>query len=286
MKNHKGLSIIFLLLVIVFSNSSCDLISQETEVSIEPTAVLIPATEIKPTIDEQIYSFNGTERTYLLRIPLDLDPTQPAPVVFIFHGFMQGPRDMIKAGFNPVADQENIILVYPDVVSHSSTDFIKQILLDLGDFVNIDPSRIYAMGFSLGGKLSYLVACELSDTFAAFAAVGGMAVCETSHNSERAVSIIHIHGLGDDKVPYETGNPGQGIPPVEETITYWVQFNKCAISPQVEKTGKITHTMYSQCRDGAVIELYTVIGLGHWVPTQEMSSARIIWEFFEAHPKP
>jgi poly(3-hydroxybutyrate) depolymerase len=44
--------------------------------------------------------------------------------------------------------------------------------------------------------------------------------------------------------------------------------------------------MYSQCRDGAVIELYTIDGLGHKVPTKEMSSARIIWEFFEAHPKP
>ena len=191
---------------------------------------------------------------------------------------------MIKAGFNAVADQENIILVYPAVVSHSSTDYIKQILLDLGDFVNIDPSRIYAMGFSLGGKLAYHIACDLSDTFAAFAAVSGMAICKTTHNSERAVSIIHIHGLGDALVPYETGK--YGMPPVEETISYWVQFNKCAISPLVEKTGKISHTMYSQCRDGAVIELYTIDGLGHKVPTKEMPSAQIIWEFFEAHPMP
>jgi len=284
MKNHKGLSLIFLLLVIVFSSSSCDLFGQETEVSIEPTVVLTPTTEIKPTIDEHKFSYNGSERIYLLRIPLGQDPTLPLPVVFIFHGMGEKARDMYKAGFNSVADQENIILVYPELVSHSSTDFIKKILLDLSDFVNIDPSRIYAMGFSLGGKLAYHVACEMSDTFAAFAAVSGMAICETSHNSERAVSIIHIHGLGDDLVPYETGR--YGMPPVEETITHWVQFNKCAISPLVEKTGKISHTMYSQCRDGAVIELYTIDGLGHKVPTQEMSSARIIWGFFEAHPMP
>lgn len=284
MKNHKGLPTIFLLLVIVFSSSSCDLFGQETEVSIEPTAVLTPTTEIKPTIDEHKFSYNGSERIYLLRIPLGLDPTQPAPLVFIFHGMGEKARDMYKAGFNSVADQENIILVYPELVSHTSTDFIKKILLDLSDFVNIDPSRIYAMGFSLGGKLAYHVACEMSDTFAAFAAVSGMAICETSHNSEIAVSIIHIHGLGDDLVPYETGK--YGMPPVEETIAYWVQFNKCAISPQVEKTGKIAHTMYSQCRDGAVIELYTIDGLGHKVPAQELPAARIIWEFFEAHPKP
>ena len=284
MEKHKGLSIISLILLVVISSSSCDLLGQEIEVSIEPTTVLIPATEIKPTIDEHIYSYNGSERIYLLRIPLDLDDSKPAPVVFIFHGMEEGPRDMIKAGFNAVADQKNIVLVYPAVVSHSSTDYIEQILQDLDDFVNIDPSRIYAMGFSLGGKLAYHIACDLSDTFAAFAAVSGMAICGTSHNSERAVSIIHIHGLGDTLVPYETGR--YGMPPVDETISYWVQFNQCAISPLVDKTGKISHTVYSQCRDGAVIELYTIDGLGHKVPTKEISSAQVIWDFFDAHPKP
>jgi poly(3-hydroxybutyrate) depolymerase len=44
--------------------------------------------------------------------------------------------------------------------------------------------------------------------------------------------------------------------------------------------------MYSQCRDGAVIELYTIDGLGRKVPTKEMPAAQIIWEFFEAHPMP
>lgn len=284
MKNHKGFAIIFLLLGIIFSSFSCNFLGQETGKVIEPTIVLTPTTEIKPTIDEQTIIYNSEERTYLLRVPLGLDPTQPAPLLFIFHGMGDTPQSMFRAGFSSVADQENIILVYPDLISHTSTDFIKQILLDMSDFVNIDPNRTYAMGFSLGGKLAYHAACEMSDTFAAFAAVSGMAVCETSHASEKAVSIIHIHGLGDELVPYETGK--FGMPPVEETIAYWVKFNECAISPLVEKTGKIMHTMYSQCRDGAAIELYTIERLGHKVPTQEMPAAEIIWDFFEAHPKP
>jgi len=284
MKNHNGLSTISLLLVIVFSSSSCDLLSRESEVSVEPTAVPSPTAEKKPAVDERKISYNGSERTYLLRIPLDLDEGQPAPVVFIFHGMGEGPRDMFKAGFNPVADREKIILVYPDLFSHTQTEFIKQIFLDLNDLVNIDPNRVYVMGFSLGGKLSYHVACEVPDIFAAFAAVSGMAICETGHSSEDAVSILHIHGFGDELVPYETGR--YGMPPVDETIAHWVQFNECATSPLVETADKITHTVYSQCRDGAAIELYTIEGLGHKVPTKEMSSAQIIWEFFEAHPNP
>jgi polyhydroxybutyrate depolymerase len=248
------------------------------------SAAIITPTEFQKTrTEERTMIYDGGERTYFLRVPLGLDPIQPAPVILIFHGMGDTPQTMYKAGFGPVSDLENVVLVYPDLVSHTSTDFLEQLLIDLKGIVKIDPARIYAMGFSLGGKLTYHAACEMSDTIAAFAAVGGMAVCEGSHTSERAVSILHIHGLGDELVPYDTGS--FGMPPVEETIAYWAEFNHCEDPPLVEVSDTITHMSYSQCRDGADIELYTIEALGHKVPTKELPAAKIIWDFFESHPK-
>ena len=110
-----------------------------------------------------------------------------------------------------------------------------------------------------------------------------MAVCENGHASDRAVPIMHIHGLGDDLVDYYSG--GYGMPPGDEAMAYWLGFNECSSSPQTEINGKITHKIYAPCRDGAAMELFTIVGLGHKVPTKEMSSAKIIWEFFKNHPK-
>lgn len=284
MNNKKGYLYIAIIALLLFTAISCKQQDQLPEDNISSAVIPTDTTRPAATLTEQTIIFDDAERTYLLRIPSGVDPTQPSPVVFVFHGMGEKARDMFKAGFNSVADEENIILVYPEIISHSTTEFIKSILQDVRSNVNVDPSRTYATGFSLGGKLTYHNACELSDSFAAFAALSGMAVCESGHNSERAVPIIHIHGLGDELVPYDTGR--YGMPPVDETIASWVMFNECSTSPLVDEDGKITHTVYSECREGVVIELYTIDGLGHRVPIKEFQAARVIWDFFVAHPMP
>jgi polyhydroxybutyrate depolymerase len=283
MSYRYKLCLILLLLTGLLIGSSCNQQDQAPEFELEPTPALAPTRMPAVTPEEHVFDYNGVERMYLLRIPLGLDPTQPAPVILIFHGMGDDPQSMYRAGFNSVADRENIILVYPYLVSHSSTDFIRQLILEISKNVNLDPSRIYVMGFSYGGMLSYFTACDLSDIIAAFAAVSGIEICESPHVSDEGVSLLHIHGLGDSLVSYESG--GFGMPPVEEGISYWTQFNGCEDSPLVESTDTITHTTYSQCRDGASIELYVIEGLGHRVPTREISAAEVIWEFFQEHPK-
>jgi len=285
MNNQKGHFKILLVFVILLSCSSCYYFGQRTAVTIEPTATLTPAATSQPTNIRYKFSVDDLDRTYWLHVPSDLDLNQSVPVVFVFHGLGARPQDMFKTGFNAIADQEGFIVVYPALGRGEQPVFIRQILSDLGAIVNIDSKRIYLTGYSLGGELAYRSACEMSDTIAAIAAVSGMGYCISSQ-PEQAVSVLHIHGLADDLVAYD-GVGGKFFHiPVEEVISFWVQFNGCIISGKEEKNEKITHSTYNPCQDGTAVELYTIEAMGHKWPDKEMPTAQIIWDFFISHPKP
>jgi polyhydroxybutyrate depolymerase len=120
---------------------------------------------------------------------------QPVPLVFVFHGLGEAANLIQQAsGMNAVSDANGFIVVYPNGSGSSGalswnagkccgyalknnvdeTAFIRQIIVDVGTFAQIDPKRTYASGFSNGGLLSYRLACEMSDTFAAVAPVAGV----------------------------------------------------------------------------------------------------------------
>ena len=268
------------------------------------------AATFQPIDSERSLIVNGMERTYLLHIPSRLTVGQSVPLVFVFHGLSENASLIQQAsGFNEIADKGGFIVIYPngsgpsgslswnagaccgsaqaDNVDESA--FIRQIISDLGTITKIDPKRIYASGFSNGALLSYRLACEMSDTFAAVAPVSG-ALISTPCKPGQAVSVIQFHGLSDNVVPYGGGGtiPGssQAFPPTEQSIATWVQLDGCINSPQAEQTVILTETTYTSCKNGSAVELYAVKGIGHSWPSQYVVPAsQIIWDFFKAHPK-
>ena len=49
--------------------------------------------------------------------------------------------------------------------------FVRDLIAKLSRDYAVDPRRIYAIGMSKGGMLAYHLACQMSDVFAAVAAV-------------------------------------------------------------------------------------------------------------------
>lgn len=121
-------------------------------------------------------------------------------------GWNQG---MMK--FEPIADREKFIVVYPeanndlnwDLGGTSDIDFVLQIIEDMSDQHGIDRKRVYASGFSMGGMFSHTLACRIPNVIAAIAPgngypLGGLHGCDESRN----VPIFHMHGTADDFVKY------------------------------------------------------------------------------------
>ena len=271
------------------------------------TKTLIP---LQPGDSQRTLTVNGLERTYLLHVPYGLATGKFIPLVFVFHGLSENASLIQQAsGFNDIADKNGFIVVYPNgsgpsgslswnagkccgsaqVNAVDEAAFIRQIIVDLNTTTKIDRIRTYATGFSNGALLAYRLACEMSDTFAAVAPVAGALITDPCQPAQ-PVSVIHFQGLSDIVVPYGGGGtiPGtnQAFPPTEQSIATWVRLDECTVSPKVEQTVILTHTVHASCKNGTAVELYAVKGIGHSWPSQYVVPAsQIIWDFFAAHPK-
>jgi polyhydroxybutyrate depolymerase len=269
-----------------------------------------PATPVAiPPRDEQRTLVVGDlERTYLLHIPDGLNDQQSVPLVFVFHAYLENGQSMrFTSGLDKISDANGFITVYPEGTGAEGTrawnasgccglavtnnidelTFVRAMIADVETLVGIDPKRIYAAGLSNGAMLSYRLACEMSDTFAAVAPVSGVLTYTPCQPSQH-VSVLHVHGELDTLISYEGGGSiDANFPPVKEGLATWAQLNACSGEEQVEQDGVLTHTTYGGCPPGESVELYLIDGYGHgWLNSPNVPISQIIWNFFAAHPKP
>ena len=268
----------------------------------------------------------GLERTYILHVPSSYDESQPTPLLLSFHGGGGNAENQRRvSGFNELSDENGFIVAYPNgtgrledtiltwnggnccgyAVANNVDDvgFIRALVAELQSQYNIDPKRIYASGFSNGGIMSYRLACDAADIFAAIAPVSGTQNYDPCEPSE-PVSVIHIHGTDDTHLPYNGGKGDDSLTQVDyksvdESIDFWLNFNLCYLTPQTETFDDVQHETYSGSANNVGVELYAIIGGKHaWPgsdgpagpngdePTQTISASDLIWGFFDAHPKP
>lgn len=273
--------------------------------------------------------FDGLTRMYKVHVPPSYDPKEAVPLLFAFHG---GGGDMgvqsTEKYYHEIStsDKEGNIVVFPNGYSNfqsgklatwnagnccgdardkniDDVGFVKQIVSNLTNQLNIDRTRIFATGMSNGGMLSHRLACELSDTFKAIAAVAGTDGT-SSCNPQNPVSVMHIHAKDDDHVLFN-GGAGKGAFPdeskvadfvsVPETISRWVKRDGCNPTPKrvLDKPGAYCD-LYSQCKNNVEVELCVTETGGHsWpggtkprqgkspvAPSTAISANDVMWDFF------
>ncbi len=242
----------------------------------------------------------GITRCYRLHVPANLDPEQPAALVFSLHGLVSNDRGQeYLSRWNAVADRAGFIVVYPQGTSrplrwNSSEDFetstiddvrfLQDLLAELSDALVVDPDRVYVSGMSNGGAMTHRLACELADVFAAGGIVAGPPTsppggCEPS----RPVPIIAFYGTDDPLVAYDGAAAPTGeapwwarwmrvhrtsaFPPVESWIADWAARDGCDPVPErLPVQGSVSGIRYGGCAGGAEVILYTVAGGGHTWP--------------------
>jgi polyhydroxybutyrate depolymerase len=249
---------------------------------------------------------DGQERTYNIHVPSSYDPSVPTPLVIALHAWGENAFIFEKrTGFSDKADEEGFIVIYPDGIKRSwnagfccggalkndvdDVGFIRALLEKTMNDYEINSSRIYVMGHSNGGMMSYTIGSELSDIVAAIGPVSGTIGTDSRKISDpdHPVSVIALNGMNDPLVDYD-GNIMLGA---EESVSFWVDHNNCSTTPQSDESenGKITIDTYSEGDDGTEVVLYSIVNAGHnWPfdrPIDGISQTDIMWEFFEDHPK-
>ena len=145
---------------------------------------------------------------------------------------------------------------YPDML------FLSDVIDKVTAAENIDPSRVYMTGFSLGGTMSYRAGCILASKLAGIAPVSGVIVNPNCVPS-KPVSVFAVNGSSDSSAPY---NGGSGFMSVSSAMDLWKGFDGCSKTSNAKATsGAVTTETWSTCKSGAVVQLATIANrIAHW----------------------
>jgi len=266
---------------------------------------------------------SGQKREYLLYVPRSYDRTKPTPLVISMHAAALWPAAQMETSqWNKVADEHGFIVVYPSGTTLrgegtgvlpkiwllrpeadllANVNFISELIDTLEAAYNIDPTRIYANGFSNGGAIVFALSCRLSHRIAA---VGTVSAAQDQQpwnwcGDSRPVPLINFHGTAD-LVPYDGGRAWASPRPFPSVSTWtanWARRNRCAPSPiESVMAPDVVRLEYTNCANDAAVVLYTIRGGGHTWPggkpmpewicgltSHSIDATTLMWSFFREH---
>jgi polyhydroxybutyrate depolymerase len=273
------------------------------------------------------YRVKGT-RLVSLYIPSAYDGQTPLPLVILLHGYTAtGNWQESYMQFRPLAEARRFFYCYPDGTidrwgNHfwNATDagcdfgntgvndagYLRQLIEETARCFAVDRRRVFLIGHSNGGRMSYRLACESADIIAGLASLAGMPFLEPSQcEPSEPVNILHLHGTADDIDPYGGGalttqNPlfpanMPASPGAVKAVQNWAGYNGASdpvtdVAPSLDLSTDVAGldtvvTRYTNYPPGGAVELWTINGGGHIPTLSSQFSPRVI-DWLLAHPKP
>jgi len=280
------------------------------------------------------FLYGGIHRTYILHVPRTGLKDLRLPLIIVLHGGGGTGKGMLSltfSEFDSLADRDTAVVVYPDGVNRSWRDgrankedlevddvgFIAALIDSLERTLNVDPRRVYVTGISNGAMMTYRLACDMSERFAAVAPVDGAIPEEIAEgcSPEAPLSLLAINNTEDPLVHWEggdvTGPFGMRklgkVLSVKQSVETWVARNGCSTTPVVSEEPdrdpddrtRIQKEMYGGGKEGTEVILYAVKGGGHTWPgglqyapasiigrtSKDMNACQVIWDFFKTHTR-
>lgn len=261
--------------------------------------------EFSPGLNNVKMTSGGILRDLYIQLPASFEPGETYPVVFFFHG-LGGLKGFGYAVLGDLVNSEKFIGVYPQGHLNSwnagsggvpSTEddvgFTLEILDLIRQEIYVDTNRIYSMGYSNGGALSYTLALE-TDVFAAVASLSASFFQgRTVPEDVPKLSVMQIHGENDIVVPFE-GGQSYNLPIIFESVMFtvnsWAEHMGLTDDPQIThpEDNVVKYTFREAEIPHEVILLVledTNHDIGQNVYISSLRCYSDIWDFFAAHPK-
>jgi|SRR4051812_11964039 polyhydroxybutyrate depolymerase len=275
---------------------------------------------------------NGQARWYLETVPSRTADDDPMALVVDFHGLAEGAQvHTAMSGMGELGQKEGFAVVFPngtgspirwdtdeDRAKNPDLQFVSKVLDEVEANLCIDKTRVYASGLSMGAFMTSLVACSMSDTFAAAAPVAGVQFSKTC-KPDRPVPILAFHGTKDPILLFNGGVNADALAPVlgntpntsgtttttapadlngkgyPETVKQWAERDGCKGSKDTDVSAEVIHRVYD-CPSDTAVEFYIIKGGGHAWPgsafsksiasvvgytTMDINASELIWKFFQ-----
>ena len=255
----------------------------------------------------------------LVSVPADYSGDTALPLIVLLHGYgSNGGRQTSYMGFGDLVDDYDFLLVAPDGTQESqgngsrfwnasdaccnfyesSVDdvaYVKSIIDEMKSRYNVDSNRVYLVGHSNGGFMSYRMAYEHAQDIAAIASLAGASHLTNRDAPPAAINILQIHGTADETIAYQGGDIRDNrYPSAMRTVQQWASYNGCQSSGKAREMRDLDASLPGHetgvlkfnigCRAGGTSELWT-IAAGTHVPTLSDSFAEQVIEWLYAHPK-
>jgi polyhydroxybutyrate depolymerase len=316
MKDFRG-AVVAAIVLLVVGLSGC---SHRPDVA-APEASPGPGTAAIPEgRSDQTIEVDGRIRTYHLYRPATL-ATPGVPLVVMLHGgFGSGTQAERSYGWDGEADHAHFLVAYPDGLHRAwstgggccgqpardnidDVAFLTAMITAIERRVPVDTHRVYATGISNGGIMAYTLACRTT----VFAAIGPDSATQLGDCPHPApISVIHIHGTADQRIPYTGGVGSAGTahidgPSAPALNASWRGIDRCTLPAST--TAPPVTTSIAVCPNGRAVQLITITGAGHqWPgstsrpvlqkllnldpPSTALDATSTIWQFFNQHPAP
>lgn len=264
----------------------------------------------------------GLTRTYKIYVPANYDGNISVPLLFNLHGYTSDMDEQeVYGDFRSIADTAGFILVHPNGTLDASGNrfwnaftsfgvddigFLNALVQEIKQNYTINDNKIYSVGMSNGGVMSYIMACQANNPFTAVGSVTGSMPVGSFPNCQanRPTPIIQIHGTADQVLPIG-GNPQ--FEPVAEVVDYWVSHHDIPLNspifielPDINTNDNSTAHQYIYCSDPnspCEVEYFEIQNGGHTWPgsivplpnmgatNQDINASAEIWRFFNQFSK-
>ena len=219
----------------------------------------------------------GGDRPAQLLVPSSYDGSAPVPLLLALHGCVS-PRggENVEAylRFAPLAEELGFLYAAPNGtrvgggyawVACAGSDpaanslYLASLIEEVETRFNVDHDRVYLVGYSDGGFMSYRFACDHPDLIVAFACLASSNLSNCTPSAP--VPVLDVHGTADNSVAYQNG-----VTALERWVrTFWSaeRTEHGAGPPIVGSVATSVSRWAPVCGGGELAELWTLTGAGH-----------------------
>ena len=252
----------------------------------------------------------GVSRSAVYFIPSSYTGNDKVPVVFDFHGSHSNPQGQLnRSSWDKVAEKNGFIVMalqgslpgssagtYAWNVPYVTTQpgglnevaYITQALETVKETFCTDPARIYASGYSGGGRMLSAYLCAGHDDFAAAGFVHSLRAGRPVEidgkwrpdaencSPARPISIMAFAGEKDDANPYAGGGKAYWQYGFKTAIQRWTELDGCKGNGDPKTVDDVTFSLYGTCKNGARVASYVFANGTHAWPKPAPATEAVI----------
>lgn len=268
---------------------------------------------------QQVTQIDAGRGDVPLFVPDDYQANAPAPLIVLLHGYGSNgvqQNDYMRIG--ELVNRYGFILATPDGTQETQgrnarfwnasdaccnfyandlddAAYVLGIINTVKDQYEVDERRVYLIGHSNGGFMSYRTAHEYSNVIAGIASLAGAEATVAQEAPANPVHILQIHGTADGTIAYNGGDiQGNVYPSAEETVRRWADYNGCSVDGVVTATLDLDNSLEglettvtrfnNGCQPGGSAELWTIADGAHIPQISPVFPEKVV-EWLLARPK-